>query len=99
MAALSLNRYFCISNERKEEELFTLRKSWIYIAGIWTLSFMIALIHFMYGAKVLYDYANPIWTGFFANLKRLGVPFPPPPPPPNLAISSQKTMRLAKNIL
>ena len=25
---------------------------------------------------------NPIWTGLFANLKRLGGPKCPPPPPP-----------------
>ena len=30
---------------------------------------------------------NPIWTGLFANLKRLeGILLPLPPPPPNLAI-------------
>ena len=38
---------------------------------------------------------NPIWTGRFANLKRLGAMLPPP----NLAISSQKTMKLGKGIL
>ena len=41
---------------------------------------------------------NPIWTGLFANLKRLGGgqngPFPP-----NLAISRQMTMKLGKDIL
>ena len=37
---------------------------------------------------------NPIWTGLFANLKRLGGQ-----PPPNFAISGQKTMKLAKGIL
>ena len=38
------------------------------------------------------------WTGLFANLKRLGGGghFGPPP---NLAISSQKTMKLGKGIL
>ena len=41
---------------------------------------------------------NPIWTQLFANLKRLGggafwLP------PSNLAISSQKTMKLGKGIL
>ena len=44
---------------------------------------------------------NPIWTGLFANLKRLGgggggsilAPYP------NLAISSQKMMKLGKGIL
>ena len=32
-------------------------------------------------AKELYTSFNPIWTGLFANLKRLGGPFCPPPPP------------------
>ena len=41
---------------------------------------------------------NPIWTGLFANLKRLGgdIPLPPHLLPPNLAIS---TMKLGKDIL
>ena len=38
---------------------------------------------------------NAIWTGLFANLKRLGHS----PPHPNLAISSQKTMKHGKGIL
>ena len=42
------------------------------------------------------DYINPIWTGLFANLKRLGGAFCPPP---NFAISSQKRMKLGKGIL
>ena len=43
---------------------------------------------------------NPIWTGLFANLKRLGGGhFAPPPPPRNLAISSQIIMKLSKDIL
>ena len=36
---------------------------------------------------------NPIWTGLFANLKRLRGAILPPPPL-NLTISSQKTMKL-----
>ena len=47
--------------------------------------------------KVFESIFNPIWTGLFANLKRLGGAFAPPPP--NLAISSQKTMKLGKGIL
>ena len=41
---------------------------------------------------------NPIWTGLFANLKRLGEG-QLPPPPPNLAISNQMTMKLGKDIM
>ena len=41
---------------------------------------------------------NPIWTGLFANLKRLGGGSTLAPPP-NLAISSQKKMKLGKGIL
>ena len=40
---------------------------------------------------------NPIWTGLFANLKRLGGSILAPYP--NLAISSQKIMKLGKGIL
>ena len=41
---------------------------------------------------------NPIWTGLFANLKRLGGgAFCSPPL--NFAISSQKMMKLGKSIL
>ena len=36
---------------------------------------------------------NPIWTGLFANLKRLGGA---KWPPPNSAISSQMTMKLVR---
>ena len=43
-------------------------------------------------------HVNPIWTGLFANLKRLGGHFAPLPHP-NLVISSQKTMKLGKGIL
>ena len=39
---------------------------------------------------------NPIWTGLFANLKRLGRYFVPPL---NLAVSSQMAMKLGKDIL
>ena len=38
---------------------------------------------------------NPIWTGLFAYLKRLGGKIPPH----NLAIASQMTMKLGKVIL
>ena len=38
---------------------------------------------------------NPIWTGLFANLKRLGAKMPPP----DLTISNQMTMKLGKDIL
>ena len=44
-----------------------------------------------------YKNFNAIWTGLFANLKRLGGHFAPPPP--NWAISSQMTMKLDKDIL
>ena len=54
--------------------------------------------------EIEYSEFNPIWTGLFANLKRLGwrakcSPPPPPPPPPNLAISSQMTMKVGKDII
>ena len=39
---------------------------------------------------------NPIWTGLFANLRKLGRQNGPPP---NLAVSSQMTMKLGKGIL
>ena len=39
------------------------------------------------------SHLNPIWTGLFANIKRLGH-FAPPP---NLAISSQMMMKLGKD--
>ena len=41
---------------------------------------------------------NPIWTGLFANLKRLWGGGQNASPP-NLAISSQKTIKLCKDIL
>ena len=41
---------------------------------------------------------NPIWTGLFANLKRLGGGGAKWSPP-NLAISGQMTMKLGKEIL
>ena len=41
---------------------------------------------------------NPIWTGLFANLKRL-LGGGANALPPNLAISSQMTMKLRKDIL
>ena len=44
-----------------------------------------------------YAVINPIWTGLFAKLKRLGGG--QNGPPPNLAISSQMTMKLGKGIL
>ena len=47
--------------------------------------------------QYLYTFVNPIWTGLFANLKRLGGGAKLPPP--NLAISSQMTMKLGKDIL
>ena len=40
---------------------------------------------------------NPIWTGLFANLKRLGGGGKMASP--NLTISSQKTMKLGNSIL
>ena len=44
---------------------------------------------------ILVDSAiNPIWTGLFAKLKRLGKC-----PPPNLAISSQMKMKLGTDML
>ena len=42
--------------------------------------------------------SNPIWTGPFANPKRLGAKFSLPLPP-NLAISNQMMMKLGKSIL
>ena len=42
---------------------------------------------------------NPIWTGHFANLKRLEGGGGQNGLPPNLAISSQMTMKLGKDIL
>ena len=42
---------------------------------------------------------NPIWTGLFANPKRLGGGEGKMAQPPNLAISSQMTMKLGKGIL
>ena len=42
-------------------------------------------------------YLNPIWTGLFANLERLGRG--EKCPPPNLAISNQMTLKLGKDIL
>ena len=42
---------------------------------------------------------NPIWTGLFDNLKGLWGGGGILPSPPNLAISSQMTMELAKDIL
>ena len=42
---------------------------------------------------------NPIWTGLFANLKRLFFGGGAFWPPPNLAISRQKTMKFVKGIL
>ena len=41
---------------------------------------------------------TPVWTGLFANLKRLGGGGQNGPPP-NLAISRQMTMKLGKDIL
>ena len=41
------------------------------------------------------DGINPIWTGHFGSLKRLGGGGPPP----NLSISRQMTMKLSKGIL
>ena len=41
---------------------------------------------------------NPIWIGLFANLKAWGGG-KMPPPLPKLAISSQVTMKLGKDIL
>ena len=42
---------------------------------------------------------NPIWTGPFANLKRLGGRGGKMQPPSSLAISSQMTMKLGKDTL
>ena len=48
------------------------------------------------GHTVSKFHLKPIWTGLFANLERLEGHFGPPP---NLAISSQMTMKLGKNVL
>ena len=56
------------------------------------------LFLYSYEDEFLDKLINPIWTGLFANLKRLGGGghFDPPY---NSAISSQKTMKLGKGIL
>ena len=56
LTVLSLNRYYIIVNESKAITLFTNRKCWIYIAGIWIVSFLSALIPFLYGAQTSYEY-------------------------------------------
>ena len=48
-------------------------------------------------SKNSFHWLNHIWTGLFANLKRLWAKMPPPPT--YLAISSQMTMKLGKDIL
>ena len=50
----------------------------------------------LFGHKII---INPIWTGLFANLKKLGGGGGKKALPPNLAISSQMTMKLGKDIL
>ena len=39
---------------------------------------------FIQGRDISDKTFNPIWTGLFANLQRLGGAFCPPPPPPLL---------------
>ena len=50
----------------------------------------------IYNFPLICNLINPIYTGLFANLKRLGGGNIPPP---KLAISIQMTMKLGKNIL
>ena len=54
-------------------------------------------IHFVLN-KQLEGTLNRIWAGIFASLKKTGEGAKMSPSPPNLAISSQMTMKVGKNI-
>ena len=66
LTMLSFNRFCAVVKEEKAEMVFSKKRSWLYIAAIWILTFLTLVIPLLYRNKVLM-YSNTLGTCMYSD--------------------------------